>query len=249
MNCQILECKLTDKELDVALWTQNFLLFEFPEGLERVIRDTSGVLPPSGNLLRRPVVRHVPCDLLNPVNQAQTRACFRRTSKSRGSTGRFLSSAKTGRRSRSSAYHLRRREYGQTPSERKKEAFIHRIEHVCVPYEPNVQGWVVYGGCRCAQHTESQGPSPKSARKHFQSIVRRRIVVDSVPFQSEFQEPDPACLRIQGPSEGRECIGNIGTLLDFKLKLPEGPQQPKVDLQLGRDHEGGRCDGFTNTKL
>ena len=75
------------------------------------------------------------------------------------------------------------------------------------------------------------------------------MVVDSVPFQSELQEPGPPRLRVQNPSKGRESVGNISALLDFKLKFSEGPQQPKVDLQLGRGDEGGECDAFTDPEL
>jgi len=73
--------------------------------------------------------------------------------------------------------------------------------------------------------------------------------VDSVPLQSELQEPSPPRLRAQSCCKGREGVGNIRTLLDFKLKFFEGPQQPEVDLQLRRGDEWGECDGFTDMEL
>jgi len=56
------------------------------------------------------------------------------------------------------------------------------------------------------------------------SLSRGEITVDGEPFQSELEEPNPTHLRVQSPGKWRKCVGNIGILLDFKLKFSEGPQ-------------------------
>ena len=49
------------------------------------------------------------------------------------------------------------------------------------------------------------------------------MTADSVPFQSEFEEPNPARLRVQSPREGWKRVDSVGFFLDFELKFPEGP--------------------------
>ena len=73
--------------------------------------------------------------------------------------------------------------------------------------------------------------------------------MDNVPFQSEFQEPNPPCLRVQSPSKGRKRVGDISIILDLKFKFSKGPQQPEVDFQLGWGDEGHGRDGSTDVEL
>ena len=56
---QIAKCGLTGKELGATLWARNFLFLELPEGVERIVWDTSGALPSGGNLLGRLVVQDI----------------------------------------------------------------------------------------------------------------------------------------------------------------------------------------------
>ena len=110
------------------------------------------------------------------------------------------------------------------PMQKVKEVVIRRVEHICVPDEPDVEGWIIYGGGRCTQYAEGKNPSPKSRRNGSEFIVERRMTVDNVPFQSEFEEPNPTRLRVQSPSKWRKRVGNIRIFLDFELKFSEGPQ-------------------------
>ena len=59
------------------------------------------------------------------------------------------------------------------PAQRMKEVVVHRVEHICVPDEPNIEGWVIYGGGRCAQYAEGKNPSPKSGRGRSEFGVKR----------------------------------------------------------------------------
>lgn len=93
-----------------------------------------------------------------------------------------------------------------------------------MPDKPNIEGWIIHGGERCTQHAEGKNPPPKSGEYYSELILGRKMVVDSVPFQSEFEEPNPTRLRVQSLSKGRKHIADIGIRLNFQLKFSEGPQ-------------------------
>jgi hypothetical protein len=107
---------------------------------------------------------------------------------------------------------------------KEKELFIRRIEHICVPDEPDVQGWVIHGGRRRAQYTESQNPSPKSARELSQFVVEKvngggqRTVPERVPGTKPNAPLHPE------PQQGAEMCWQYQNSLDFELKFSEGPQ-------------------------
>ena len=73
LDGQIFERRLTSKELGITVGAQDPLFLGFPvEGSERIVRDTGGVLPSGGNLLRWFVIRQVACRLLYHVSRVGT---------------------------------------------------------------------------------------------------------------------------------------------------------------------------------
>jgi hypothetical protein len=98
--------------------------------------------------------------------------------------------------------------------------------------------------------------SEPRARTHLRNLRETgldslcgRTAIDNAPFQSELQEPNPPRVGIQSPCEGRKRVGYVRIRLDSELELSEGPQQLKVDLQLGRCDKGNPCDTFTDMEL